>query len=216
MFKKSFTVVLPDEPYKPSVAEQNTITCKYTGARYLAICVHTPTGEVRYVARYGSTQAELQLDLLADNDPETEFYVLDAKENTFEAAYLQGDYAHDPIPDYVETLPNDLGTWSYTYSDNGVLSQIYLFGTLRYVNGEYIEPERREHAISAASFAEGNVNLVTALEAQLADPDVTDNLDEEEITKVNEYIAWIKSIPTVYAGIDHWKIPWPQDIPVIE
>ena len=216
MFKKNFTIVLPDEPYKISVDNNNTVNCKYTGPRFLAICVHTPSGNITYVARYGPTLADLDMQNLTDQDPDTEFYVLDANEHPFEAAYLQGEYTHDPIPAYEETLPNNLGTWNYTYSENGAIAQMYYFDTLKYINGQFTGPTRREHAISRDSFFAGNNNIIAALEADLSNPEKLINLDDDEKAQLDAHLAWLKSLPTIYADVDHWKIPFPTDLPLIE
>lgn len=199
---------MSDEPYKTTTDLNKTIQATYIGPRFLALCVHMPTGEIRYVARNGEEEAELDLNSLVDDDPETEFIVLDAKENPFEAAYITGYYEHDPIEDYVEQLPNNGGTFTYSWA-GGVISQNYYGQDMFYRNGEFTTPRFREHMVTKESVFEGSKIAANRITQSLADNDYTDS----ERSALEEYRDWLNNLETTYANVDHWKIPFPANPP---
>jgi hypothetical protein len=207
--RKFFTFKLSDEPYKTTTALNKTVDAIYEGPKLLVLCVFTPTGEIRYVARAGETEADLQLANLVDDDPDTEFVVLDASVNTFEAAYLTGYYTHDPIPDYTETLPTG-ETWTYVYSGGGI-SQNYFGQDLFYRDGAFTTPRFREHAILRESLFSGVANSVTMINRSLADNDYTD----QERQELEQHRDWLANLETTYANVDHWKIPFPSNPPKV-
>lgn len=206
--RKFFTVKLSDEPYKTTTNLNKTIQATYLGPRYLALCVHTPSGEIRYVARSGETEGELLLPSLVDDDPETEFIVMDAKEKTFEAAYLTGTYEHDPIPDYVEQLSNNRGTYTYTWA-GGAINQNYFGQDMFYRNGEFTTPKFRTHAVTKESVFEGSKKAANVITQSLLDNDYTSS----ERAALEEYRDWLNSLATTYPDVDHWKIPFPANPP---
>ena len=206
--RKFFTFKISDEPYKTTTNLNKTVDAIYEGPRFLALCVHTPTGEIRYVARAGETEQDLEFAQLVDDDPETEFIILDAKEKTFEAAYLNNLYTHDPIPDFVDVLPDGKGTYTYIFAGGGI-NQNYYTQDMFYRNGEFTMPRFREHAVTRESVFEGSKIVADLIERSLADNDYT----AEERTELENYKNWLKNLETAYAGIDHWKIPFPADPP---
>jgi len=207
--RKFFTFKISDEPYKTTTSLNKTVDAIYEGPKFLALCVHTATGEVRYIARSGETEDELQMSNLVDNDEDTEFIVLNASEKTFEAAYLTGTYTHDPIPDYIETLPTG-ETWTYSFSGGGI-AQNYYGQDLLYLDGEFGTPRFREHATNRESVLQGAANLVIMITKSLDENDYT----SEEKAKLEEYKTWLSTINTAYPNIDHWKLPFPANPPKI-
>jgi hypothetical protein len=209
--RKFFTFKISDEPYKTTTALNKTVDAIYEGPRFLALCVHTPTGEIRYIARQGETEAELEMSYLVDDDPTTEFIVLDADQKTFEAAYLTGLYTHDPIPDYVDVLSNGKGTYTYTYSGGGITLNYY-GQDMFYRDGDFTTPRFREHAVTRESVLQGVRNLVEMIVKSLAENDYTD----AERTEMEEYKSFLESLSTAeYANVDHWKFPFPANPPRI-
>lgn len=209
--RKFFTFKLSDEPYKTTTALNKTVDAIYEGPRFLALCVHTPTGEIRYISRAGDQEVDLDMSNLVDDDPDTEFIVLDANEKTFEAAYLTHQYQHDPIPDYVENLPNNRGTYTYAYSGGGI-AQNYYGQDMFYREGEYTTPRFREHAVTRESVLQGAQNLVEMITKSLAENDYT----AQERTEIEEYKSLLLSFSgPEYAEIDHWKLPFPANPPMI-
>jgi hypothetical protein len=207
---KNFTVTLPDEPYKTTTALNKTVECVYTGPRYLAICVIEETGEIKYLARRGDTLADIDMPTLVDDDPATEFYAIDAKEHTFEAAYLTGQYTHGNVPDFTVEHPGDLGTWSYHYDEGtGVIGQCFYGQDMKYVNSQFVAPRYREHAAKRQDVMDSCISIANTVEQSIQNNDYSD----EDKQKLEEYIVWLRAVPTAYEGIDHWTIPFPSDIP---
>jgi hypothetical protein len=207
--RKFFTFKISDEPYKTTTSLNKTVDAIYEGPKFLALCVHTPTGEIRYISRSGETEDELQMSNLIDDDPDTEFVVLDASENTFEAAYLTGNYTHDPIPDYTEVLASG-ETWNYSFSGGGI-TQNYYGQDMLYLNGEFGTPRFREHAVTKASVIQGAKNLLAMITTSLS----ANDYNESERQELENYKNWLMTIETVYADVDHWKIPFPANPPHI-
>jgi len=206
--RKFFTFKISDEPYKTTTNLNKTVDAIYNGPKFLALCVHTPTGEIRYVARSGESEAELDLNSLVDDDPNTEFVVLDASVKTFEASYLTGFYEHDPIPDYVEQLPNNGGTYTYNWSGGGI-TQNYYGQDMFYRDGEFTTPRFREHAVTRESVFEGSKIVANRITQSLLDNDYTN----EERAELESYKDWLNSLETTYKDVDHWKIPFPANPP---
>jgi hypothetical protein len=206
--RKFFTFKISDEPYKTTTALNKTVQATYTGLRFLALCVNEQTGWINYVARMAETQEELSMATMVDDDPATIFVVLDASEKTFEAAYLTHNYENEDVADYVEVLPNNLGTWTYSYTGGSIEQNYYSFD-IRYINGEFTTPRFREHAVTRESVIDSSVNSAKMVRKALADNDYTD----EQKTALEEYASWLENLKTAYADVDHWKIPFPANIP---
>jgi len=211
--RKNFTFLLPDEPYKNTTALNKVQNAVYTGPRYIAICVIDATGEIKYVARKGETEQELDFETLVDDDPATTFYKIDASEHPLACAYLLHTYETDEVPDYSTDLVDaDGNEWNYTYhyDDNtGSIGQCYFGQSLKYINNQFVGPEYRLHAVTKASMIENYQNIATMIERSLQINDYTDE-DREVLT---EHVAWLRDLERRYAGIDHWKIPFPTNLP---
>lgn len=213
--RKNFTFLLPDEPYKNTTALNKVQNAVYTGPRYFAICVIDATGEIKYVARRGESLAEINFETLVDDDPATTFYLIDANEHPFAAAYLLHAYETGEVADYSEDLVDvDGNEWNYTfhYDDNtGSIGQCFYGQSLKYINNQFVGPEYRLHAITKESLIQNYKNIAVAIEQSLQVNDYTD-ADREALT---EHVAWLRDLERRYAGIDHWKIPFPNNVPTM-
>lgn len=210
--RKAFTFLLPDEPYKTTTVNNNTVNAVYTGSRYLAICVVDATGEIKYIARRGETEAELNFEDLVDDDPATTFYKIDADQYPFQCAYLTNQYEYsEEIPVYEEEVPG--GTYRYHYDQKqGALGQCRWVNSMKYINGEFVGPAFREHANTRASFFASIPSLIESVERSLthaADMMYT----AEDVQKLEDHLDWLRNIETTYADVDHWKVPFPSDLP---
>ena len=85
------------------------------------------------------------------------------------------------------------------------IGQIYLHGTLRYVDGAYVGPDFRAHAVSRESFLETVPNQSAMIQAEIDSGKYT----AEKVTELNAYKTWLENVPTKYADVKHWKIPFP-------
>jgi hypothetical protein len=208
--RKNFVVVLPDEPYKTTTNLNKTVECTYIGPRYLSLCVITQTGDIKYVGRKGETVDELEISTLVDDQEGTSFHVLDAELNPFEAAYLTNLYEHGDVPDFTAMHPGDLGSWTYHYDDGtGVIGQCFYGQDIKYINGSYTKPRYREHASTREAFLKSCIDVADVIENSLKSNDYT----AEDRKTLEDYVVWSRSVPVKYANIDHWKIPFPKELP---
>jgi len=210
--RKAFTFLLPDEPYKTTTVNNNTVNAVYTGSRYLAICVIDATGEIKYIARRAETEADLNFEDLVDDDPATTFYKIDADEYTYQCAYLTNQYEYvEEIPTYEEEVPG--GTYTYHYDQKqGALGQCRWTNDMKYINGAFVGPRFREHANSRASFLASIPSLIESVERSLAHA-AEMMYSAEDIQKMEDHLEWLQNLETTYADVDHWKIPFPSDLP---
>ena len=139
--------------------------------------------------------------------------VIDATANPFEAAFITGDYTTGAVAAYEESLGtnDDDGnpeTRSYTWQENSLLAQIYLHGTMKYTDGAFVRPQMRTHALTRQMFLDSLGPLADGLQANLdadtADPKYT----AAQRQAVVDHKAYVDNIPTKYAAVDHWKIPF--------
>jgi hypothetical protein len=206
---KQFTFTLPDEPYKTSTSQNKTVEVTYTGPRYLALCVIQQTGEIKYVARRGELETELDFESLVDDDPATEFVKLDAMTHTFEAAYLTGMYTTPEVEDYEFERP-DGSKYVYHYDDHhGCIGQCMYGQDMKYINGAYTTPGYREHALTRESFIQSNTQLANIIRNSVQ----VNSYSAEDAAALLEHATWLDNLETTYANMDHWKIPFSTDIP---
>jgi len=207
IFKKKFIHVLPDEPNKTTTKKNIQVECEYSGMQYLLIRVFESTGEVVYVERQSDNKQELE------NDPRKEegfkFMVLDADQNTWEAAYLTGNYTHGVVEDYTETLPTG-ETYTFKWSDGGgVIGQSHEINRLKYSQGinTYIRPPYITLPVTKQGFQEmvksHQDNMLKAKE----DPS---RYTSEQMTAIDAYLGWLNSAADKYKDVDPWKIPTPN------
>jgi hypothetical protein len=134
--------------------------------------------------------------------------VIDAETDTWIAAHLTHEYEHTSVPNYVETLPNG-EVYEYVYDDiHSAVTQPYYTNDTYYKKetNTWIRPRMRTHALTRTSFLEG-VSSQTATIQEIVDRNV---LPADRQAEASTYLAFLKTIPTTYANIDHWKIRFPK------
>lgn len=213
--KKNFTFVLPDEPYKTETTKNTIVNATYDGPKYLIFRIDSITNQVYNAAAEFNSLDEFELENYNREDGITSI-VVDAAINTFEAAYVTGNYTHEEIPDPTFVLPNNLGEWTYHYDDftNG-MSQCFAGHSLTY-NFEtetFNPPTYRTHIILRDDFFNGYKNYADVITASLANSD--NEYSDSDRAKLEEYVTWLKTLDKTYKGIDHWKIPFLADIPQV-
>lgn len=207
--QKNFTVILPDEPYKISIDKNIVITAKYQGPRYLVGKMHVESKKVIDVQRTFDSVDEIDLSSYVEEGHA--FIIIDAAINTFEAAFLTRSYTHGEVSNYTETLSTG-EVYEYHYEDGtGILEQIYFPFTLGYDtdNSIFTEPARRTHFITRESYFEGMATFPDKIAAALAINDYSD----EDKDKLEQHKTWLENLSTTYANVDHWKIPYPINLP---
>lgn len=215
--RKAFTFTLPDEPYVTTTNDNNTVDCMYDGPTWLCLCVENSTHVVRNVETTGETEAELNFD---DQNEDGHYFVkMKADENLVVAAYFTHTYTHAEVEDINETLTDADGEtfqFEYHFDDNGVIGQVCYFGSVKYNpnDGTYSGPTFREHANNREETLANFEILADSIDESLENP--SNNYTDEEARRLREHAEWVRSIPTKYADIPHWKIPFHTDIPVLQ
>lgn len=214
--KKTFTTVLPDEPYKTSTKKNNVVECTYDGPRYLLIRVREEDGFIFCIDEEEEDLEKLNSYKIDQHklDPEGVYQVVvDAMTNTWEAAYLTGYYTHDPFDDYEETLATG-EKWTYHYDDNSCAAeQPFYVNDMFYEKntGTFKRPRYRVHAVAKRDFWAGVDSQIETYEEVVSNPNYLDKgYNEEQIEKLRAHVLALKNIKTRHADTDHWKIPFPE------
>ena len=209
--RKAFTAVLPDEPYKTTTKLNRTVECYYVGTRYVLARVEKSDGKIYCVDGYGETLEDLDPSRLPADVLIKEGHdqvVIDAEIDTWIAAHLTHEYEHTSVPNYVETLSTG-EVYEYQYDDiHSAVTQPYYTNDTYYKKetNTWIRPRMRTHAITRASFLEG-VASQTATVQEVVD---SGRLTADRLVEAKAYLDFLKSVPTKYANIDHWKIKFPK------
>jgi hypothetical protein len=216
MITKNFTIPLADEPYVDTTALNKTHAAAYTGNRYLKIVIDSETKYVERVVAAADTLDDINNAFVAQ-EPGKTYEILDANTHTFEAAYLTGMYDTGVTENYTETLSTVDAegadeTWSYTWEDNtGMILQQYVGRDLKFVNGAYVRPRFRTHALTRESFMQSMQQQISNINAALEN---NTTLTEETREQLAAYVTWLENLPTKYANIKHWKIPFTISVPI--
>ena len=206
---KPFTTVLPDEPYKTATTKNTTVDCVYTGKRYLLVRMNND-GSIFALEKQSDSLEDIENFKLTDAQLAAERHfqiVMDAEVNTWEAAHITHEYEHSEVPDYKETLSSG-ETWEYHYDDfQGALDQPFYVNDLRYdrATNSWIRPRYRVHALTRDAF-------MSSIDSQAKDYDnavSSGKYSGEKLESIKTHAAFLKSVNTKYANIDHWKIPYP-------
>lgn len=216
MITKNFSIPLADEPYVDTAALNKSHPATYVGPRYLKVAIDSATKYVERVVSGADTMDEINAINVPLEDGKT-YHVLDANTYTFEAAYLTGMYNTGVTENYTETLPTtdaegNPETWTYGWDDNtGMIAQQYYNIDLKFVNGAFVRPRFRVHALTRESFMQSMqlqiTNITNALENN-------ETLTDEAREQLETYRTWLQNLPTKYANVKHWKIPFTLPVPI--
>ena len=215
---KTFTVTYADEPYKTTTAKGNTFECTYTGPRWILAQVDRDDDQVREAGRSDSSAADPAIDPKGYEPDEYDYIVMDAAESDAMAArcaFITDDYTHPDVADYSEEITDadgDKYTWEHVYEGStGMLAHIYIGDSLLYNHetSTWTEPQLRTHNNSRddtlATWAAMAAGIRRAISS---DGDAHNNLTDAEKKTLGDHATWLESIPTKYADINHWKIPY--------
>jgi hypothetical protein len=205
---KKFKHIVPDQPYKQDSKKNITVECEYTGPRYLLCRLNIKSSKVVFVERAGENREFLE-STFVDNEPDFDFFILDADVHTWEAAYLTNSYSHGEVPDYEEKLPTG-ETYTFARKDfDGIISECHAVGELVYNKAQntFVRPPFVQHPINPINFWEVIDEQVSVLTKRLAGD--LSKLSDDQIEKLKAYVAALKVMKTKYNNVDHWKIPCP-------
>lgn len=207
----NFDIAMPNKPYVDDFSDGNTHPAVYTGFRWIKFQYNAETKEIATVIAEADTVDDLPMNETAVAEG-YQSATLNCEENPLIASIITRNYETGEVADYSEDLgttdaEGNAETWTYYWNDNtGVLGQIYLNNTMKYVDNNFVMPTFRSHALSREAFLEGVTNQIAGCDNELARADV---YNEEETAKINAHKAWLQAVPTKYANVDHWKIPFP-------
>lgn len=211
--RKNFVMVLPDEPYKVTTNKNIQVPCIYKGSRYLLVRMNND-GTVFCLEKQAETLEELEnFKIPAEHLKEEGHWqiVLDAETHTMEAAYLTHDYEHGEVADYKEVLPTG-ETWEYYYADYvGVVEQVLYTNDLSYdkATKTWIRPRYRSHALTRNQFMESMASQAATYKAAMD----SGTYLPDHLAEIKKHYEFVSSVPTKYAKVDHWKIPFPSESP---
>ena len=211
MITKAFNIEMPNKPYVDNFSDNTVHASEYVGFKYVKVIVDANDWVVNVVSEADS-MAELN-EQASPVPAGCSAVVIDATANPFEAAFITGDYTTGAVAAYEESLGtnDDDGnpeTWSYTWQENSLLAQIYLHGTMKYTAGSFVKPQMRTHALTRQMFLDSLGPLAQGLQddldADTADPKYT----AAQRQAIADHKTYVENIPTKYAAVDHWKIPF--------
>jgi hypothetical protein len=217
MITKNFNIVLADEPYVDTTALNKTYPATYTGPKYIKVQIDIESGYAEKVIFGTDDLSEMTSFEGYAKEPGKTYTVIDATVNPFEAAYMTGMYDTGVVEDYSEDIgttdeEGNPETWNYVWEDNrGMISQQYMGLDLKFVSGAWVRPRFRVHALTRESFLASMTVQINAITAALAKADST--LTDADKAKLETYKTWLQNIPTKYAGVKHWKIPFKHQVP---
>ena len=219
---KTFTVTYADEPYKTTTANGNTFECTYTGPRWILGQVDRDDDQVREAGRSDSSATDVALDTAGFEPDAYDYILLDANESDAMAArcaYMTDEYTHPDVDDYSEVCSPATGadfTYEHVYEGTtGMLAHIYMGDSLLY-NHEtttWTDPVLRTHNNTREQTLSTWADQAAGIRRALASGgDAHNNFTDAERTTLGDHATWLESIPTEYADINHWKVPYPDTV----
>lgn len=205
----NFDIPMPNEPYVDDFSDGNTHAAVYKGDKFIKVEKRDSDGELGVIVSEGATEAEL--DNAINPRDGWSHHVMNAETHPLQVAYLNGMYTTGDVADYTEDLgttdaEGNAETWTYYWNDGtGCLTQIYLHGTLKIVDGAYVGPDFRTHAVTRESFLETLPRQKVMIQEEID----SGKYDAAKVTEFNDYITWLDSVAAKYADVAHWKIPFP-------
>lgn len=207
--RKNFIHVVADEPYKQTSLKNIKVECEYQGPRYLVCRLNVKTSKVVFVERAGDDRDFLETTIV-DNEPDFDFFILDADTHTWEAAYLTNAYSHGEVPDYEETLPTG-EKYVFARKDfDGIISESHPVGELKYnvAQNTFVRPPYVSHPIISLEFWESQERQLNDLTKMLAGD--LSGYSDTQISDLKAYHAHLTTLKSKYGSVDHWKIPFPK------
>lgn len=205
----TFTIQYPDEPYKNSFSLGNRVGAVYRGPRFLVFVLQEESGIVEYATGGADDIDHIDLEIYS-SVPNMRHIIVDAEAHPFEAAFITHNYVNDPVDPYVYTLP-DGSTWEYQYGDT-ILDEVFQLNTLVYnfTNRQFIAPKVIEHPLTRNEFFNDLPQYIERIKSAMTK---AGKYSTDELKQLKDHIGWVESLSTTYKDVDHWKIPWPKELP---
>lgn len=197
-FEKQFTIKIPDEPFKTARNLGKTVTCTYSGPRFIVVELNPYTGECMSPVGFYIDHTQINLNQYYRGD-ECKIILVDADKNPFEASYITHHYTNEEIDDYVFKI-NGEEVWRYGYEkQTGIFSDIFKPLALVYdfTKEQFLPVPFAEHGITKEEFWKGIEGIIKEYESR-----------KENSKECKEYLSYLKNLKSKYNNIDHWKIPF--------
>lgn len=216
MITRNFTIPLADEPYLDTTAQNRTYTATYEGPRYVRVQYDSTTKYIEKEIFRADNLDEMNSFDLYVREPGKSTAIIDATVHTFEAAYITRMYTNGDVPLFTCDLgtlddQDQMETWSYVWDQNtGMIAQQYFSLDMKFENGTFTRPRFRTHALTRQSFLDSMVLQANNITAALQN---NENISAADRVKLETYVTWLQNIPTKYANVSHWKIPFKMEVP---
>lgn len=216
---KTFTWTRPDEPYKTAATGTRTIEVTYKGPRYLLVEVDPREGTGSLV-RAAEDPADPELSTEQFRNNQWTYVLVDADESPALASALTLNYTHPDPNDWSETVTDadgETSTWEHNYDETTGLIEHETVGvnggfTYNSSTGQWQGPEYRTHMVERQDALDGWARQAQDLATVLSEAEGR-GLTQDQIDDITAYKEFLESIPTKYADVDHWKIPFTLDWP---
>ena len=206
---KEFTIDMPDQPFYTTTSLGKTHKMVYEGPEYIVISIDTE-GKLQTL----EGQFDSNPDLSQFVDDRYTFRAINADDNTVWCAWLTGMYTHEDFPNYEEELP-DGNTYKYDYPERHMMDVIYKrFPPDGYKynesTGKLDDPVFYTWHVpgSEKSLTEQAEPIIARWKAidtsSWPDNEKYNNLKKD----IDDYLAWLETVPTVWTEVDPWKIHW--------
>jgi len=207
----AFNIEMPNEPYVDDFSNGDVHASTYIGHKFISVSVDADGWVISVLS-----EADTEAGLVEQAKPTPENHTaltIDATANPFEASYVSRKYTTGAVANYTENLGTtddngDPETWEYTWHENGVLSQIYLHGTLKYSGGAFQKPTMRIHAFDQASFNASMGPMSAGLQEALDADSANQVYSAEQRQAIIDHKTYVDNITTKYAAVKHWKVPF--------
>lgn len=198
---KTFEYDMPDAYLYQTSALNKKGTFTYTGPRYLWIFVNNDTGTVRGKFHYTEFDDGANVPT-----PEGQTKVMiDADANPLIASLVHNEVVYGDLPQTVEVLPDGS---TYGHPDPQVPDHTYELEEIVYniETGEFVKPYawKKPHMTWDGLIAWRNSTLQST-DAKLK------TCVAEKVEAWKEYRQLLRDLPATFAGIDPWKVPFPND-----
>tara|TARA_R110000851_G_scaffold78117_3_gene172329 strand:+ start:399 stop:1109 length:711 start_codon:yes stop_codon:yes gene_type:complete len=216
----TFTVALPEQPYSPNADSDDTFECVYTGPRYVLCQIDLDDDQVREGGRSDSLD-DRSIDPQYYEHDIYDYLLIDSHESAemaMRCAYITHEYTHPDVEDYEEEITCANGTtWTWTHQyegTTGMLAHLHWSESLTYNSqtNTWAGPVLREHVNSRQSVLDSCTEQARVLDLAVADETCIAGLSASDIALLKSRSVWLKEVAADvrYAGINHWKIPFPE------
>jgi hypothetical protein len=199
--EKTFTYNIADQYLYQTNKLKRTASWTYKGPDKLWIFVDETTNKI--ISRFHYTEADNGHDVPTPIGSRK--VLVDANINPDIASLIHNEYNYSELPQYVETLP---GGTTYGHSDPIPPDHTYELT-------EIVHNPSTEKFVKPYPWKQPHVtmdDILQARNAMLSSSDVSmKNALDNDKAAWEEYRQQLRDLPSLYAGIDPWKIPFPNE-----